>query len=70
MGEMANTTTEKAAKKSWLKGLKSEYKKIVWSDKETLAKQTAAVLAVTVILGAAIYVMDYVMGLGIAAIIG
>ena len=43
MGETGNT--EKAQKKSFWKGLEAEYKKIIWPDKETLQKQTAAVVA-------------------------
>ena len=35
--------TEKAQKKNWFKGLQAEFKKVVWPDKNTLAKQTAAV---------------------------
>ncbi|MDF2537119.1 MAG: putative rane protein [Herbinix sp.] len=68
MGEMANTTTEKAPKRSWLKGLKSEFKKIVWPDRDTLTKQSVAVVAITVILGIVIYVLDYVINLGISTI--
>ena len=45
MGE--NTKTQE---KSWFKGLKAEFKKIVWPDKNTLAKQTTAVVAVSVVL--------------------
>ena len=44
MGE--NTKTQK---KSWFKGLKAEFNKIVWPDKNTLAKQTTAVVAVSVV---------------------
>lgn len=70
MGEMANTTAEKAPKRSWLKGLKSEFGKIIWPDKETLAKQSVAVISVTVILGILIYVLDYVIELGIGLFLG
>jgi len=70
MGEMANTTTEKTSKKSWFKGLKAEFKKIVWPDKETLAKQSVAVIGVTVILGVVIYLLDYVIQLGITRLLG
>ena len=52
MGE--NTKTQK---KSWFKGLKTEFRKIVWPDKNTLAKQTTAVVAVSVVLGALISVV-------------
>ena len=35
----------KTQKKSWFQGLKSEFNKIVWTDKATLAKQTVVVLS-------------------------
>ena len=56
MGEMTNSTAEKASKRSWFKGLKAEFKKIIWPDKETLAKQSVAVIGVTIILGAIIFI--------------
>lgn len=58
MAEVTNTTTEKAPKRSWFKGIKTEFKKIVWPDKESLAKQTVAVISVTIALGVIIYVLD------------
>ena len=60
MGE--NTKTQK---KGWFKGLKAEFKKIVWPDKNTLAKQTTAVVAVSVVLGALISVVDALLRYGI-----
>ena len=69
MGETTNSTAEKAPKRSWFKGLKSEFKKIVWPDREHLVKQSVAVIAVTVILGAIIYVLDTVFEYGIGFII-
>ena len=33
---MSETTVEKPKKKSWFKGLKAEFKKIIWPDKKTL----------------------------------
>ena len=56
MGETGNT--EKAQKKSFWKGLEAEYKKIIWPDKETLLKQTAAVVAGAVALGLIIAALD------------
>ena len=57
--------TEKAKKTSWFKGLKAEFKKIIWPDKKTLAKQTVAVTICSVILGAVIAVVDVVVKYGI-----
>ena len=57
--------SEKTQKKSWFKGLKAEFNKIVWPDKNTLAKQTTAVVAVSVVLGALISVVDALLRYGI-----
>ena len=55
----------KTQKKSWFKGLQAEFKKVIWPDKKTLAKQTVAVVSVTVILGAIISVVDALLTFGI-----
>lgn len=70
MGETTANTTEKAPKKSWFKGLKAEFKKIVWPDKETLAKQSFAVIVVSVALGIAIALVDLAINFGIDRILG
>ena len=70
MGDVTNTTTEKAPKRSWFKGLKTEFNKIVWPDKEDLMKQSVAVVIVTVILGALIFALDALIELGISVILG
>ena len=57
--------TEKAPKKSWFKGLKAEFKKIIWPDKNTLLKQSVAVVVVSVVLGAVIALVDMVVQYGI-----
>ena len=56
---------EKTQKKSWFKGLQAEIKKIIWPDKKTLAKQTTAVVTVSVVLGAVIAVIDAILRYGI-----
>ena len=62
---MSETTVEKAKKKNWFKGLKAEFKKIIWPDKKTLVKQTAAVITCSVLLGAIIAVVDALIQYGI-----
>ena len=62
-------TTEKKAKKSWFKGLKGEFKKIIWPDKKTLAKQTAAVTVCSVVLGIIIAIVDAIIQYGIDFIV-
>ena len=56
---MEDSNAMKAPKKSWFDGLKSEYRKIIWPDKTDLAKQTAAVVVVSAVLGVIITVIDF-----------
>ena len=53
-----NTEKVKAKKTSWFKGLKAEFKKIIWPDKKTLAKQTVAVIVCSLLLGLIIVIVD------------
>lgn len=55
----------KVQKRSWIDGLKSEFRKIIWPDKEELGKETVAVLVVSVVLGAIIAVLDTIMQYGV-----
>ncbi len=43
----------------YFKGVKAEFRKIIWPDRDTMLKQLAAVLIVTVILGALIALLDF-----------
>ena len=61
--------TEKVKKNSWFKGLKAEFKKIIWPDKKTLAKQTVAVIVCSLALGAIISVVDALLQNGIDLIV-
>ena len=61
---------EKTQKKGWIKGLKAEFKKIIWPDKLTLAKQTVAVVSVTVVLGVIIAVVDFLAQNGVDMLVG
>lgn len=63
MGDTENT--KKAPKKSFWKGLKAEYKRIIWPDKETVTKQTRAVIAVSVALGLIIAALDTAIVFGL-----
>lgn len=62
---MGETVKEKKQKKSWFKGLKAEFSKIIWPDRKSLAKETIAVLAVSVLLGVIIAIVDFLSRIGI-----
>lgn len=62
---MGETVKTKKQKKSWFKGLKAEFKKIVWPDQKSLTKETAAVVIVSVVVGMIISVVDLIARFGI-----
>ena len=56
---------QKTQKKSWFKGMKAEFKKVIWPDKVTLAKLTTAVVSVTVAVGVIIAIVDFLVQYGV-----
>ena len=66
---MGESKTEKAQKASWFAGLKAEFDKIIWPDKKSLSRQTAAVLAVSIVLGLIIAVLDVIIKYGVDALV-
>ncbi len=63
MGENENKSG--VQKESWLEGVKAEFAKIVWPTKETLARQTTAVVVVSVIVGLIIALLDTLIQYGV-----
>ena len=55
---------EEAKKKSrgqWFREMKSEMKKIIWPARNTVMKNTGTVLLFSLIIGACIWIFDFVM---------
>lgn len=67
MAEMENKGTAKSQGKlaSWFNGLKGEFGKIIWPTKDSLVKQTTAVVIVSVILGLIIALLDSIIQYGV-----
>ena len=54
---------EEAKKKDrglWLRDMKSELKKVVWPNKQTVLKNTGTVLLCSAVIGACIWIFDFV----------
>ncbi len=60
-----STKKEKTAKPSFFKGVKAEFKKISWPDRDSLLKQSIAVVCISVVLGVIIAVLDLIMQYGV-----
>ena len=56
-------------KTGFFKGVKAEFKKIIWPSKATVAKETGAVLFFGVALGVLIAVIDAVIKFGLGLIL-
>ena len=61
---------EKTPKTNWFKGLVAEFKKISWTDRKSVVKQTIAVIAASVVVGLIIALMDWVIQYGVDFIVG
>ncbi|MDD3204647.1 MAG: preprotein translocase subunit SecE [Lachnospiraceae bacterium] len=61
MGNSANETP----KVKFFDGVKAEFKKISWPDKQSLLKQSIAVVSISVVLGLIITLFDTVIKYGI-----
>ena len=53
----------------FFKGVKAEFKKIIWPTREALVKETTAVVVISVILGFIIALLDWVIQFGLGFII-
>ena len=55
---MADTSEKKEKKVSFWDGLKIEFAKITWPDKESIKKQTISVLLISLVSGVIIAFLD------------
>ena len=54
----------------WFREMRSELKKVVWPDAKTTAKNTGTVLLCSLLVGAVIWIFDYVAVLAVNTLIG
>ena len=62
--------TEKTPKTSWFHGLKQEFMKISWTDRKSVVKQTVAVVAVSIVVGLIIALIDWMVQYGVDFLLG
>ena len=61
MGDSA----EKQTRPGFFKGVKAEFKKISWPDRQSTLKQSVAVVLISIVLGVIIAIIDYVVKYGV-----
>ena len=62
---MAKGNSETSKQSQWIDGLKAEFKKIIWPTREDIQKETTAVVVVSIILGAIIAMLDFLIQNGV-----
>ena len=58
-------STEKTSKVSFFKGLKTEYKKIIWPDRQSMFRQAVAVVGISIVVGVIIAIIDRIALYGV-----
>ncbi len=64
MGDSAKSGKTSGIAKFW-NGVKAEFKKITWPDKDDLIKQSVAVVIISVVVGAIITILDFGLQYGV-----
>ncbi|MCM1326404.1 MAG: preprotein translocase subunit SecE [Bacteroidales bacterium] len=62
-------STDKQARTGFFTGVKAEFKKISWPDRQSTLKQSLVVVAISIVLGIIIAVLDYVINYGVQFLI-
>lgn len=58
-------SADKQKRPSFFNGVKAEFKKIAWPDRQETLKQSVAVVAISVVVGVIIALIDYVAKYGV-----
>ena len=62
---MAEEVKKKKDRGLWFREMKSELKKVVWPNKQTVLKNTGTVLLCSAVIGACIWIFDFVATSGV-----
>jgi len=65
MGDSAEKQANESKLSSFFKGVKAEYQKITWPDRQSTLKQSVAVVVISLVVGVIIAVLDYVFQYGV-----
>ncbi|WP_298018522.1 preprotein translocase subunit SecE [uncultured Dysosmobacter sp.] len=57
---MAEEAKKKKDRGQWFREMKSELKKVVWPNRQTVVKNTGTVLLCSLLIGACIWIFDFV----------
>jgi len=69
MSKNKETSSSPALKRSWFQELKGEFAKITWPTKQSLVKESTAVLIIAVAMGFLIAGIDWLLQIGLSYIV-
>lgn len=58
-------STEKQKRPGFFSGVKAEFKKITWPDRQSTVKQSIVVFCIAVVVGLIIAILDFVIQYGV-----
>ena len=58
-------SAEKQSGANFFQGVKAEFKKVVWPDRKSTFKQSVAVVAISIVVGVIIAIIDYIAKYGV-----
>ncbi len=56
--------------RTWWEGVKAEFRKIIWPNRDDLIKKTGTVTIVSIVLGVIIAILDFLIQNGIDVLLG
>ena len=56
--------------RTWWEGVKAEFRKIIWTNRDDLIKKTGTVTIVSIVLGVIIAILDFLIQNGIDVLLG
>ena len=64
-GRKTEKQAEKGALPGFFKGVKAEFRKVIWPDRRATLRQSVAVVAISVVMGVIIAILDYIAKAGV-----
>ena len=65
MGDSAEKQANESKLSTFFKGVKAEYQKITWPDRQSTLKQSVAVVVISLVVGVIIAVLDFAFQYGV-----
>lgn len=69
-GAIKKTDRDSKSLKKYFRGVRSEFKKVVWPSKKELLSYSGVVIVVSIVASILIAILDYILRLGLSFFLG